>query len=174
MEITQAMRKTAKDLMQFLDNSPTAGWAAHTAEQILKENGFKKLKEQEKWKLKPGDKFYINRGGTATAARIVGKEGLTKTGFNVIGAHTDSPGFRVKNNSIYEKEGYIQLGVEIYGGPLLASWTDRELSLAGKIVVENNGELQTRMWRSDKKLLRIAQLPIHMNRKVNDDGLKLD
>lgn len=174
MEITQAMRKTTKDLMNFLDNSPTAGWAAHSAEEILKDNGFQNLQENKKWELKPGDKFYINRGGTATAAGIVGKKGITETGFNVIGAHTDSPGFRVKNNSIYEKEGYIQLGVEIYGGPLLASWTDRELSLAGKIVVEKNSELQTRMWRSDKKMLRIAQLPIHMNRKVNDEGLKLD
>lgn len=175
MKITTDMRKATNDLMTYLDKSPTAGWAAKSAEEILQNAGFKKFDEKTKWQLQPGDKFYINRGDSAVAAGIIGRDPLAnKSGFNIIGSHTDSPGFRVKSKSIYEKENYIQLGVEIYGGPLLASWTDRELSLAGKIVLEKDGELQSKMWRSQDKLLRIAQLPIHMNRKVNDEGLKLD
>lgn len=173
MEITKDMRNTAEDLMDFLDNSPTAGWAAKTAEQMLENKGFKKMDEKNSWKFSPGEQFYVNRGGTAIAAGIIGKKDLQKSGFNIIGSHTDSPGFRLKSNSVYEKENYIQLGIEIYGGPLLASWTDRELSLAGKIVIEKDGELVPKMWKSGKNLLRIAQLPIHMNRKVNDEGLKL-
>ncbi|MCF7885706.1 MAG: M18 family aminopeptidase [Candidatus Marinimicrobia bacterium] len=174
MEITQEMRNRSADLKSFLDNSPTAGWAAKSAENILKQNGFRQVDEKEKWKLQAGDKFFINRGGSAIAAGVIGQKSLAESGFNIIGSHTDSPGFRVKSKSVYEKENYIQLGVEIYGGPLLASWTDRELSLAGKIVIEEADGLQPKMWRSQDKLLRIAQLPIHMNREVNDEGLKLE
>jgi aspartyl aminopeptidase len=172
--LTHKMKKITKNLIKFLDDSPTASHAVKTVKETLKSKGFQELFETDRWNLKPGDKFYTIRNHTAITAGIMGNKNASDTGFHVIGAHTDSPGFRVKSNSVYEKEGYIQLGLEIYGGPLLATWTDRDLALAGKIVIEENGEMTTQVWKSDKAWVRIPNVAIHMDREVNDKGLKLD
>jgi len=174
MKITKSMKNTTTDLLKYLDNSPTAPHAVETTKEILKADGFIQICEKDEWDLKPGNKFYTVRNNTALIAGIIGNKPIIDTGFHVIGAHTDSPGFRIKSNSVYEKEGYIQLGVEIYGGPLLATWTDRDLTLAGKIVVEENGNLSTKFWKSNKTLVRIPNVAIHMDREVNDKGLILD
>lgn len=172
--ITKKMKSTTQDLLTFLEKSPTAPHAVLTVKEMLVAKGFKEVCEKDAWKLQSGDKFFTIRNNTALIAGIIGKKPIVDTGFHIIGAHTDSPGFRVKSNSVYEKEGYIQLGVEIYGGPILATWTDRDLTLAGKIVVNENGELATKVWKSEKTLVRIPNVAIHMDREVNDKGLKLD
>ena len=174
MKLTQEMKNTTMDLLKYLDNSPTAPHAVKITEEILQANGFIQISEKDEWDLKPGNKFYTVRNKTALIAGIIGNKPIIDTGFHVIGAHTDSPGFRIKSNSVYEKEGYIQLGVEIYGGPLLVTWTDRDLTLAGKIIVENDGKLSTKLWKSEKTLVRIPNVAIHMDREVNDKGLILD
>ncbi len=173
MKITKEMKQMTQDLMNFLDASPTASYAVVNVIDELKKNGFRELREDQKWKLESGDKFYVKRGETAIVAGIAGKD-VCESGFRVIGAHTDSPGFRVKNNSVFEKVGCVQLGVEVYGGPLLASWTDRDLTLAGRIVIDNNGKSESVLWKCDKVIARIPQLPIHMNREVNEKGLVLN
>jgi aspartyl aminopeptidase len=96
------------------------------------------------------------------------------SGVRLLGAHTDSPGLHLKPQAQYSKSGYVQLGVEVYGGPLLASWTDRDLSLAGRVILKQNGKLKVVPFKSDKVLLRVPQLAIHLNREVNEKGLKLN
>ncbi|PIS28040.1 MAG: M18 family aminopeptidase [Candidatus Marinimicrobia bacterium CG08_land_8_20_14_0_20_45_22] len=174
MNLTLEMKKTVEDLMNFLDESPTGAFAVKSIRKRLLSNNFSELTEQNRWKLSQGDRFFVQRGDAGLCAGVVGTSPIDRTGFRMIGAHTDSPGFRVKADDVYEKAGYVQLGVEIYGGPLLASWTDRDLSLAGKILLKKDDKLESRLWKSDKALLRIPQVALHMNRAVNDDGLKLD
>ena len=168
------MKNVSDNLLTFLNNSPTALHAVEETKKTLLNKGFIEICEKDKWNLKPGDKFFTVRENTALIAGIIGKNKIVDTGFHVIGAHTDSPGFRVKSNSIYEKEGYIQLGVEIYGGPLLATWTDRDLGIAGMVIIRENDMLATKLWKSAKALARIPQVAIHMDREVNDKGLMLD
>jgi len=174
MKISENMKKETSDLIEFLNKSPTAEWAVCNLAKDLESEGFEKLTESDKFELNPGDKFYIEKNDSSLLAGIIGNADLEKNGFKIIGAHTDSPGFQVKYEGMYEEEGYKQLGVEIYGGPLIASWTDRDLSLAGKVALDKGGKIVTKRWKSESSLLRISQLPIHLNRDVNDEGLKLE
>ncbi|MCK5519944.1 MAG: M18 family aminopeptidase, partial [Candidatus Marinimicrobia bacterium] len=103
----------------------------------------------------------------------------------IIGAHTDSPGFRIRHNGFFKKNAYSQAGIEIYGGPLLSSWSDKDLGIAGRILIKKANDspksgqsrensFESLLWKSDKALLRIPQLAIHLNREVNDKGLKFN
>jgi aspartyl aminopeptidase len=96
-------------------------------------------------------------------------------GFRIVGAHTDSPNLRLKPRAVYEKVGYLQLGVEVYGGALLNSWLDRDLLLSGRVMVrEENGQLSTRLVSLPRPVVRIPQLAIHLDREVNEKGLLLN
>jgi len=161
-----------KDLLTYLNESVTATHAVLAAESRLQAAGFKKLDEEEAWDLKPNEKVYVVRSQSALAAWQMGSG--KESGIRLIGAHTDSPGLHLKPRAQYSKSGYIQLGVEVYGGPLLGSWTDRDLSLAGRVILRKNGKLEVVPFRSEKVLLRVPQLAIHLNRGVNDEGLKLN
>ncbi len=160
------------NLMNYLDQSVTAYHAVINAENVLSAKGFQKLAEKEAWDLKPNCKYYMIRGESALAAWQMG-DGTT-AGVRLIGAHTDSPGLHLKPNAQYSKNDYIQLGVEVYGGPLLASWMDRDLSLAGRVILKDAGQLKIVPFRIDEVLLRVPQLAIHLNREVNDKGLILN
>ncbi|MCF6238533.1 MAG: M18 family aminopeptidase, partial [Candidatus Marinimicrobia bacterium] len=160
------------DLINYLDQSVTAYHAVITTEKELQSRGFQKLNEQDQWTLQPNNKYYVIRGESALLAWQMGQG--DQVGVRLIGAHTDSPGLHLKPNAQYSKEGYIQLGVEVYGGPLLASWTDRDLSLAGRVIINAAGKLKITAFRSDRVLLRVPQLAIHLNREVNDKGLLLN
>ena len=165
--------KISQDLIAYLDACPTAFHAVEETRNRLNDSGFTFINESDHWQLKPGGKYYSVRSDSALIAWIMGKKSPSQTGIRMIGAHTDSPGFRLKRNSTFTKTGYLQLGVEIYGGPLLASWTDRDLSIAGRVLVNDSGNIVPRLIRIQRPLLRIPQLAIHLNRKVNDDGLVL-
>jgi len=160
------------DLLEFLDQSVTAYHAVLTTEQVLIAHGFSKLNEQEDWELIPGGKYYVIRAESALVAWEMGQG--EQPGVRLIGAHTDSPGLHLKPHPQQSNSGYIQLGVEVYGGPLLASWTDRDLSLAGRVIVKEDGRFRVRSFKSDSVLLRVPQLAIHLNREVNDKGLVLN
>ena len=160
------------DLLKYLDKSVTAFHAVLTAEEELIQNGFQRLEEGEAWDLQANGKYYVCRAESALAAWQMGNG--ERSGVRLVGAHTDSPGLHLKPNPIVQKSGYLQLGVEVYGGPLLASWTDRDLSLAGRVIVRESGKLKVLPFRSDEVLLRIPQLAIHLNREVNDKGLLLN
>ncbi|MCF7808526.1 MAG: M18 family aminopeptidase [Candidatus Marinimicrobia bacterium] len=161
-----------KDMLTFLDKSVTAFHAVLSSESELQQQGFVRLNENEAWELKPSGKYYVIRDESALAAWQMGTG--ERSGIKLVGAHTDSPGLHVKPNAVVNKSGYVQLGVEVYGGPLLASWTDRDLSLAGRVIIKEDNKLVIKAYRSDQVLLRVPQLAIHLNREVNDKGLLLN
>lgn len=164
-----------EDLLAFLAESPTAVHAAGAAADRLATAGFIEVDEADAWHLQPGDAFFVRRGNSGLVAGIVGRSAPAQTGFRLVGAHTDAPALRLKPCAHYVKEGFRQLAVEVYGGPILATWTDRDLTLAGHLVAGKDGKpWRTLPVRLDKPVCRIPNLAIHFNREVNDKGLKLD
>ncbi len=167
-------KQQAQDLLDFIDASPSPWHVIATIEQRLANFGCVKLAETEPWQLQAGGRYYTVRDGSSIVIFVLGERALPETGFKIIGAHTDSPGLRLKPATAGIMENWLRLSVDIYGSPILATFTDRDLSLAGRIS-HNNGQggVGTRLIRFDEALLRLPNLPIHLNRSVNDDGLKL-
>jgi len=163
------------DLFSFLSSSPTPYHAVENASSRLFAEGFRPLSERDAWDdLRPG-RYYVTHEGSAIVAFVI-PDGAD-VGFRIVGAHTDSPNLRLKPRPEYAKEGYLQLGVEVYGGTLLNSWLDRDLGLAGRATVRVHGEaptLETRLVRLDHPRLRVPQLAIHLDREVNEKGLVLN
>jgi aspartyl aminopeptidase len=174
MNIPDATRAQAQDLLTFIDASPSPWHAVQTCAARLEAAGFSQLDETERWTLKAGDSRYVVRGGSSIIAFIVGSQPAATTGLRLIGAHTDSPGLRLKPKPAEDAAGMVRLGVEVYGGPILATFADRDLSLAGRVNVRVPGGFESRLIRFDEPLLRLPNLAIHMNREVNENGLKFN
>ncbi len=166
--------ETTRDLLAFIDASPTPFHAVRTAIERLERAGFSPLRESEPWVLSSGDRRYVVRNDSSLAAFIVGSAPASESGFAMIGAHTDSPNLRLKPIADVERCGYAQASIEVYGGVLLNSWLDRDLGLAGRIVVHTARGAETRLYRSARPLARIPQLAIHLDREVNERGLILN
>jgi aspartyl aminopeptidase len=165
-------RDYTKDLLSFLDNAPTAAHAVRELINIVRQKGYREIRDEDPWQITPGEGFYLVREETGFIAGIMSRDPSDEAPWNIAAAHTDSPGFRIKPNPVIHKQGAILLGAEVYGGPLLASWTDRDLSLAGRLIIrEKENELSTRLWTCKKPVLRIPQVAVHLNRKVNEEGL---
>ncbi len=158
------------DLVAFLTAAPTPFHAVHEAKSRLENAGFFSLRECDDWSLTPG-RYFVEHGGSSVVAFVV-PGGSLLTGFRIVGAHTDSPNLRLKPHAEYSKEGYEQLGVEVYGGALLNSWLDRDLSVAGRVVLHSG--LSSHLVRIDRPFVRIPQLAIHLDRDVTDKGLLLN
>lgn len=169
--MTDAAACTAR-LLAYIDASPTPFHAVAESIRLLEAGGYTRLREEERWELAPGGKHYVVRNGSTLVAFEVGDAPVAEAGFRLVGAHTDSPNLRLKPNAAYAKEGYRQLGVEVYGGVLLASWVDRDLSVAGRVVLAD--EEQPRLLRVERPVARVANVAIHLNREVNSKGLCLD
>ncbi len=164
----------ATSLMKFLDSSVCNVWAVKTVCDELDANGFERLDMRDSWNLKPGKGYYTVKNSTAVIAFITGED-RPELGYKIIAAHSDSPGFRIKPNPEIESDGRIlKLNTEVYGGPILYTWFDRPLSIAGKVVMRSDNPLepQIRLVRIDRPVLTIPHLAIHYNRQVND-GNKL-
>lgn len=174
MTLPTAVRKTALDLLEFINASPSPWHAVATARARLDAAGYTALDEGQRWQLKPGGRYYTVRGGASLIAFVVGSQPLLQTGFRMVGAHTDSPGLRLKPQPTLATDGLVRLAVEVYGGPILATFADRDLTLAGRVVLRNKTGQETRLVRFTRPLLRLANLPIHMNREVNEQGLKFN
>lgn len=174
MPIAPERRAPAKDLIAYIDASPSPWHAVATTAKRLQAAGFTPLDEAERWQLAPGGRYFVSRGGSSVIAFVVGQAPLAAAGFRLAGAHTDSPGLRLKPRAAHGSEGLVRLGVEVYGGPILATFTDRDLGLAGRVNVRVPGGFASRLLRFDRPLVRLPNLAIHMNREVNDKGLKLD
>lgn len=160
-------KKTAKKLLKFIQKSPTAFQAVEEMSQRLQKEGFKELKEEKHWDLKAGGNYFVTRNHSAVIAFSIPKKPAWK--FHIMSSHSDSPALKIKENPEMEVEkAYIKLNVERYGGMLLAPWFDRPLSVAGRLIVRKNGEIQEKLVAVDKDLLVIPNLAIHMNREVND------
>lgn len=156
-------------LMEIIDRSPTAYQAIEQESKLLASNGFMPLRYEDKWQLEGGGQYYLEIGDAAIIAFRVGRVG-TK-GFHITGAHSDSPGLRIKANPEMIREGLCQLNVEPYGGLIMRTWLDRPLSVAGRIIVsDGEGGVESRLVDVDQDLLIIPSLAIHMDRTVNDEG----
>jgi len=161
-------------LLDFIDASPSPWHAVASVEALLAASQFVKLDETTKWQLQPGGRYYVVRDDSSIIIFIAGQKPLLETGFKIIGAHTDSPGLRLKPKAATNMDGLLRLGVEVYGGPILATFTDRDLSLAGRVAYKDEqGRVASKLISFDQPLLRLPNLAIHMNRTVNDEGLKL-
>ena len=159
--------KTAKKLLKFIQKSPTAFQAVEEMKKRLEKEGYKELKEEEHWEIIPGGNYYVTRNNSALIAFSIPKKLVWK--FHIMASHSDSPALKIKENPEIEVEkAYIKLNVERYGGMLLAPWFDRPLSVAGRLIVRKDGEIQEKLVTVDKDLLIIPNLAIHMNREVND------
>lgn len=174
MPISSIVKAQAQDLLNFIDASPSPWHAVNTVVQRLLAAGYVQLHESEPWQLTLGTKYYVVRGGASIIAFALGKGDLIKSGLRIVGAHTDSPGLRLKPKAAHVADGVLRLGVEVYGGPILATFTDRDLSLAGRINVRTADGFKTHLMQFDKPMLRLPNLAIHMNRDVNEQGLKLN
>ena len=158
------------DLIDFLNESPCNFFAVEAISRRLETAGFKRLDTRDEWDLKPGDRRYIVKNSSAVFAFVVGA-GDAASGWRIISAHSDSPGFRVKPNpEILCDGGVLKLNTEVYGGPILYTWFDRPLSLAGRVILRGNDVLhpEIRLVKWDESILTIPHLAIHYNRGVND------
>ncbi|GAA3639739.1 M18 family aminopeptidase [Microlunatus ginsengisoli] len=156
----------AHDLCDFVGASPSPYHAAAELSRRLAGAGFVQQREVDPWAAGSG---FVVRDGAVIAWRLPADAAPT-TPFRIVGAHTDSPTFKLKPRPDLANAGWQQLGVEVYGGPLLNSWLDRELGLAGRLVLISG---EHRLVRTEA-IMRIPQLAIHLDRGVNDEGLKLD
>lgn len=165
----------AQGLIDFVDASPTPFHACEQAAERLRAAGFIEVAEAAAFPNAPGA-HYLVRGGSLIAwdTRGAYAAGLAPAaGFRIVGAHTDSPNLRIKPNPDHAKAGWQMLGVEVYGGPLLNSWLDRDLGLAGRVAVRGRDGVETRLFHDTTPLLRVAQLAIHLDREQNE-GLTLN
>lgn len=167
-------REPARRLLEFIDDSPSPWHAAARITGALAEAGFGALDEAQAWDLRPGKGYYVSRGGSSVIAFRLGERPLQGTGLRIVGAHTDSPGLRVKPAGMSLRGAMAVLGVEVYGGPILASFADRDLTLAGRVLVQTQTGLEERLYRHPTALVRLPNLAIHMNRNVNEEGLRFD
>ncbi|MFF4571254.1 M18 family aminopeptidase [Streptomyces sp. NPDC001410] len=157
------------DLMSFLAASPSPYHAVANTAERLEKAGFRQVAETDVWDGSSGGR-YVLRGG-AIVAWYVPEGAQPHTPFRIIGAHTDSPNLRVKPQPDAGAHGWRQVAVEIYGGPLLNSWLDRDLGLAGRLTLRDGSTVLVNV---DRPLLRVPQLAIHLDRSVSSEGLKLD
>lgn len=168
MVVTAAALSHAEDLADFVAASPSSYHAAVEVARRLEDAGFVRLEEEDEWPAQPGGRFVVVRDG-AVIAWVVPKDAAPTTPAQIFGAHTDSPGFKLKPQPTTGSRGWLQAGVEIYGGPLLNSWLDRELRLAGRLALADG-----RVVLADTgALLRLPQLAVHLDREANK-ALTLD
>jgi aspartyl aminopeptidase len=159
-------------LLEFIDAAPTPFHAVAEVARQLEARGFRRLREEETWRISASGRCYVTRNGASIVAFVAGEGAPAETGVRLIGGHTDSPNLRLKPNAEHVREGYRQLGVEVYGGVLLHTWLDRDLALAGRVFVR--GEPEPRLLTIGRPIARVPNLAIHLNREVNEKGLVLN
>lgn len=158
--------ETAEKLLTFIRKSPTAFHAVDTMKNILAEQGFQELFEKDYWKLIPGGQYMVTRNNSALIAFSIPENAPRR--FHIVASHSDSPTFKIKENpEITVEKAYVKLNVEKYGGMLMSPWFDRPLSVAGRVIVSEKGEIKEKLVDIDRDLLMIPSLAIHMNREVN-------
>ena len=163
-------KNLAKELMQFIDSSPSCYHVTANFAAMLEQAGYTELFEQDKWEIRAGGKYFVTRNGSSIIAFRVPQK--VQGGFLMAAAHSDSPTFKIKENPEHPNLGhYIQLNTEKYGGTLMATWFDRPLSVAGRVLVQQGDGIAVKQVAVDEDLLVIPSVAIHMNRNAND-GMK--
>ena len=159
--------KTSQELLDFLETCPTSFHTIHKMKQMLEGNGFQQLKENTKWEIRLGGNYYVTRNDSSLIAISIPLH--PKQGYRIIASHSDSPCFKIKENPEMSVDGkYIKLNVERYGGMICSSWFDRPLSVAGRVIVKENGELKSKLVSIDRDLVMIVNQAIHMDREINN------
>jgi aspartyl aminopeptidase len=165
------------DLINFLNASPTAFHAVDEAKKQLKTAGYQQISEKENWELKPGHKYFFTRNHSTIVAFAIGKRFVAGNGFYIVGAHTDSPCLKLKPVSKVVKGGILEVGVQTYGGGLWHTWFDRDLTVAGRVILRKEiaGSVSYlhRLVRIEEPIMRVPTLAIHLDRGVND-GFKVN
>ncbi|MDQ2178016.1 M18 family aminopeptidase [Marinifilum sp. D714] len=164
-------KQQAQELIDFIHESPSTYHAVNNIRKELNDAGFQELDLREEWKIEKGGKYFTSKNGSAIFAFQIGTGEIEEEGFQMICAHSDAPGFKIKPNPEIEVEGnYIKLNTEVYGGPILNTWMDRPLSIAGRVSVKSNDPLHPEHLyvKIDRPLMVIPNLAIHLNRAVND------
>nr|WP_314841004.1 M18 family aminopeptidase [uncultured Microbacterium sp.] len=168
MPVTPDALTHAEDLADFVAASPSSYHAAAETARRLEQAGHTRLREEDAWDVRPGGRYVVVRDGAAIGW-VIPQDAVATTPTHVFGAHTDSPGFKLKPQPTTGTKGWLQAAVEVYGGPLLNSWLDRELRLAGRLALADG-----RVVLADTgALLRLPQLAVHLDREANT-GLALD
>lgn len=169
------IKSFARDIIEFIDESPSVYHVVKNCSTILEENGFEKLLTKKKWNLKCGGKYYLKRTDSTIVAFTVGENIKLENGFKIFGSHTDSPCFRIKPNPEMVTNGILRLNTEVYGGPILNTWFDRPLSVAGRVIVKSEDIFSPKriILNIDKPIMTIPNLAIHQNIEVNN-GVKID
>lgn len=167
MLVNDMRYETSEELLGFIEKSPSSFHAVASMKEILTVEGFREIKESEEWKLEAGGKYFVTRNDSSIVAFAVP---LKKwNGWHIMASHSDSPSFKIKENpEISVADHYVKLNVERYGGMICSAWFDRPLSVAGRIAVEQDGEIVSRLVDIKRDLLMIPNLAIHMNREIND------
>jgi len=169
-----AMPELVDDLLSYIDRSPTPYHAVEESVRRLAAAGFRRLEAGELWALSPGERRYTVRNEGSLIAFEVGGRAPAEGGFRILGAHTDSPNLRIKPRADVSAHGYRQLGVEPYGGVLLHTWLDRDLSLAGRVTIHQGDAPRTHLVDFGRPMLRVPSLAIHLFRELREEGLKLN
>ena len=154
-------------LIDFLKASPTPFHATASLAQRLEAAGYQHLDERAAWHTEAGGRYYVTRNDSSIIAVKLGKRPPLEGGLRLVGAHTDSPCLRVKPQPELQRQGFFQLGVEVYGGALFAPWFDRDLSLAGRVTFRESGRVQSQLIDFHKPIAVIPNLAIHLNREAN-------
>ena len=164
----------SEDLLAFLDAGVSPFHAVAEMARRLEAAGFSALDERSRWEVATGDRRFVVRDGGSIVAFVVGTAPAGDSGFRLVGAHTDSPAFRVRPQPDAVRAGLRMVGVETYGGPLTYTWLDRDLTLAGRVAVRDGNGVRMAPVRLPGAWLRIPSLAIHLNRNLHSEGLRLD
>lgn len=168
------MNNYIESLLQFMDASVCNFLAVDTIKQMLSKNGYVEKRIEQPLQCKPGDKFFVTKNDSAIFAIKIGSRPISETGFKIITAHSDSPCFRIKPHpEMLSGDRLVRLNTEVYGGPILYTWFDRPLSLAGRVILRGESALKpvTRLLKIDEPILMIPHLAIHFNRSVNEGNV---
>ncbi|KAH6915009.1 aspartyl aminopeptidase [Coprinopsis sp. MPI-PUGE-AT-0042] len=171
MMLYSSAPEAATKFLKFVNASPTPFHAVSNAAVRLERAGFQKIKERDEWEkdVQPGGKYYFTRNQSSLIAFTLPQKWKHGAGLSIVATHVDSPNLKIRPISKRSAQGYLQVGVETYGGGIWHSWLDRDLSIAGRVVVsEKNGGFISKLVKIDKPILRIPTLAIHLDRNVND------
>lgn len=155
-----------RELFDFITESPTSFHSVKAIENRLTKAGFCPLSEGNVWKLDKGGRYYVTRNDSSIIAFDIGRE-INDFGFAITAAHGDSPSFKLKEEAVLSDSMYTRLNTERYGGAILSTWFDRPLALAGRVIMEKDGKLISRLINIDRDLLVIPNVAIHFNREIN-------
>lgn len=166
----------AREVIEFVDDSPSAYHVIQNCTQILEENGFERLEPNKNWNLKQGGRYYIKKTNTTIIGFTIANELNLEKGIKVFASHTDSPSIRIKPNPATITNNMLRLNTEVYGGPILSTWFDRPLSIAGRVILRSNETYKpkTMLIKIEEPIMIIPNLAIHQNRAVNIEGHKID